>query len=343
MTQGTLFDFPTYQINKKIRLIELFGGIGSQAMALEELGIDFETYKLVEFDKYAIKSYNAIHGTNFEVTDIRNVHGKDLEIRERERFTYIMTYSFPCTDLSVAGRMKGMSKEDWESGNSTRSGLLWEVERILKELPKEELPDVLLMENVPQVHADKNAIDFENWLSFLRSKGYHNYYKDLNAKDYGIPQNRERTFCISILSDEYFEFEFPEEMQLNYAMRDFLESEVDEKYYVNSEKAKELISKLIIDGTLPTEGGGYLNYQQIEKTGVEVAKTLCARDYKGYGTGWDTMNGVFQKKNDQLNYVGNIRGGQIPQGYVGSVYQSNGLSPTILARDYKTPSLIINP
>ena len=253
-----------------------------------------------------------------------------------------MTYSFPCTDLSVAGKMKGMSKEDWESGNSTRSGLLWEVERILKEMNKEELPDILLMENVPQVHADKNAIDFESWLKFLRGKGYQNYYQDLNAKDYGIPQNRDRTFCVSILSDEYLEFEFPEPIQLNYAMRDFLESEVEEKYYVNSEKAKELISKLIIDGTLPTEGGGYLNYQQIEKTGVEVAKTLCARDYKGYGTGWDTMNGVFQKKNDQLNYVGNIRGGQTPQGYSGSVYQKDGLAPTVLARDYKEPILIIS-
>lgn len=269
MKEPGLFDFPQYQINKKIRLIELFGGIGSQAMALEELGIDFETYKLIEFDKFAIKSYNAIHNTNFEVMDIRNVHGKDLEIRERERFTYIMTYSFPCTDLSVAGRMKGMSKEDWESENSTRSGLLWEVERILKELPKEELPDVLLMENVPQVHADKNEIDFNNWLAFLRGKGYQNYYQDLNAKDFGIPQNRERTFCVSILSDDYFEFEFPEVMKLNYAMRDFLEEEVDEKYYVNSEKAKDLISKLVADGTLP----------------VDV------------------------KKNDKLNYLGNIRGG----------------------------------
>lgn len=84
MKEQSLFDFPQYQINKKIRLIELFGGIGSQAMALEELGIDFETYKLIEFDKYAMKSYNAIHNTNFEVMDIRNVHGKDLEIRERE-------------------------------------------------------------------------------------------------------------------------------------------------------------------------------------------------------------------------------------------------------------------
>ena len=87
MQEQSLFDFPTFQIDKKIRLIDLFGGIGSQAMALRDLGIDFETYKLVEFDKYAIKSYNAIHGTNFETLDIRNVKGVDLEIRERERDT----------------------------------------------------------------------------------------------------------------------------------------------------------------------------------------------------------------------------------------------------------------
>ena len=84
MQEQSLFDFPTFQTDKKIRLIELFGGIGSQAMALRDLGIDFETYKLVEFDKYAIKSYNEIHGTNFETLDIRNVSGVDLEIRERE-------------------------------------------------------------------------------------------------------------------------------------------------------------------------------------------------------------------------------------------------------------------
>jgi len=82
--EAGLFDFPKLEINKKIRLIELFGGIGSQAMALRDLGADFETYKLIEFDKYAIQSYNAIHGTNFKTTDIRNVRGVDLEIRERE-------------------------------------------------------------------------------------------------------------------------------------------------------------------------------------------------------------------------------------------------------------------
>ena len=250
MQEQSLFDFPTFQTDKKIRLIELFGGIGSQAMALRDLGIDFETYKLVEFDKYAIKSYNAIHGTNFETLDIRNVKGVDLEIRERERYCYILTYSFPCTDLSVAGKMKGMSKEDWKNGQSTRSGLLWEVERIINELPKEELPDVLLMENVPQVHAEKNEAEFDSWLEFLRGKGYQSFTRDLNAKDFGIPQNRDRCFCVSLLGEDFLDFQFPEKMDLNFVMRDFLEEEVDEKYYLNSPKAKELIKKLIADGTL---------------------------------------------------------------------------------------------
>lgn len=253
MQEQSLFDFPTFQIDKKIRLIELFGGIGSQAMALRDLGVDFETYKLVEFDKYAIKSYNKIHDTNFPILDIRNIKGKDLEIRERERYCYIMTYSFPCTDLSVAGKMKGMSKEDWKNGQSTRSGLLWEVERIINELPKEELPDVLLMENVPQVHAEKNEVEFDSWLEFLRGKGYQNFTRDLNAKGFGIPQNRDRCFCVSLLGEDFLDFQFPEGMDLNYVMRDFLETEVDEKYYINTPKAKELIKKLIADGTLPTE------------------------------------------------------------------------------------------
>jgi len=158
-----------------------------------------------------------------------------------------------CTDLSVAGKMKGMSKADWESGKSTRSGLLWEVERILKELPEEELPDILLMENVPQVHAEKNRADFEAWLSFLRSKGYYNFWDDLNAKDYGIPQNRERCFCVSILSDDFIDFEFPKPIKLDKVMKDFLEEEVDEKYYINNEKSQKLIAQLIESGVLPTE------------------------------------------------------------------------------------------
>ena len=236
--------------------------------------------------------------------------------------------------------MKGMSKEDLQNGNATRSGLLWEVERIINELPKEQLPDVLIMENVTQVHAEKNETEFDDWLKFLRGKGYYNFARDLNAKDFGIPQNRDRCFCVSLLSDDFIDFQFPEEIELEYVMRDFLEEEVDEKYYLNYPKAKELIQKLIADGTLPQEGGGYLNYNKIAKVGTDVAMTLCARDYKGYGTGWDSMNGVFKKKR-QISLLGEHTGGQIPQGYAGSVYQKNGLAPTLLSRDYKEPTLIL--
>lgn len=251
--QNSLFDFPTYSINKKIRLIELFGGIGTQAMALRDLGADFEHYKLVEFDKYAVASYNAIHDTRHTTHDIRHIHASDLEITDKDKYCYLMTYSFPCTDLSVAGKMQGMSKSEWENGNSTRSGLLWEVERILKECNKDELPQVLLMENVPQVHAEQNMADFESWLAFLRSKGYQNFLQDLNAKNYGIPQNRDRCFCVSILSDDFIDFEFPKPVRLDKVMKDFLEDEVDEKYYINNEKSQKLIAQLIESGVLPTE------------------------------------------------------------------------------------------
>lgn len=245
----SLFD-SDFCIDKPIRLIELFGGIGSQAMALRDIGANFEHYRLVEFDKYACASYNAIHGTSFEPTDIRNVHGGDLGIVDKDDWCYLLTYSFPCQSLSVAGKMEGMSKSDWESGKSTRSGLLWEVERILKELPKECLPDILLMENVPQVHAEKNLSDFESWQSFLRGRGYQNFYADLNARDFGIPQNRVRGFMVSILSDEYVDFAFPETIELETVMKDYLEESVDEKYYINSEKAEKLIQQLVDSGVL---------------------------------------------------------------------------------------------
>lgn len=230
-----------YKIKNKIRLIELFGGVGSQAKALENIGADFEHYRLVEFDKYAINSYNAVHGTNFKTSDIRDIKGEDLGIVDTDKYTYIMTYSFPCTDLSIAGLMKGMSKQ-----SGTRSGLLWEVERLLNEV--ESLPQILLMENVPQVHSENNIKDFENWIGFLSSKGYSNYMKDLNAKNFGIPQSRDRCFLVSILGDYYYQF--PESMKLDKQFKDYLEDSVDDKYYITLDKTKILIDTLILDGIL---------------------------------------------------------------------------------------------
>lgn len=168
-------------------------GIGAQAKALENLRVPFEHYRVCEIDKYAVQSYNAIHNTNFSTTDITQIHATDLGITDTDRYCYIMTYSFPCQDLSNAGLQKGMKK-----GSGTRSGLLWEVERLLREC--KELPQILLMENVPAVHGTKNKADFDKWLDCLKELGYKNFWQDLNAKNYGIPQNRQRCFMLSYLN-----------------------------------------------------------------------------------------------------------------------------------------------
>ena len=131
-------------------------------------------------------------------------------------------------------------------GSGTRSSLLWEVKRLLDET--EDLPQILLMENVAAIHSATNMPHFQKWLDYLRDKGYVSYWEDLNAKDYGVAQNRDRTFCVSILGE--YNYKFPKPVGLRYAMKDYLEDEVDEKYYINSARAEELIQKLLDDGTI---------------------------------------------------------------------------------------------
>lgn len=225
-----------YKIAKPVRLIELFAGIGSQAKALELLGVDFEHWKVCEFDDYAMKSYNAVHNTNFKTSDIQNLTASDLEIKDKDKYEYIMTYSYPCTDISIAGKKEGM-----ERNSGTRSSLLWEVERLLKECDNK--PQILLMENVRECHNGKNAPLFFEWTSFLRSIGYKNFYTDMDAKNYGIPQTRKRCFMLSIL-DENAYYEFPQACDLNYSVKEFLEDKVDKKYYVKEETALPLIKKM---------------------------------------------------------------------------------------------------
>ena len=214
MQQINMFEMmhQPFKFTKPIRLIELFGGIGSQAKALTNLKCDYTHHKLVEFDKHCINSYNAIHNTKCNTNDITMVSGQDLEIVETKKYDYVMTYSFPCQDLSLAGKQAGMKK-----GSGTRSGLLWEVERILHEL--KELPQVLLMENVPDVIGNANIKDFNDWQKSLETLGYNNYVQLLNAKHYGIPQNRNRAFMVSILGD--YSYTFPKRQKLTLRLKDF--------------------------------------------------------------------------------------------------------------------------
>ena len=287
-------DIIKYKINKPIRLIELFAGIGSQAKALKNIGANFEHYRVVEWDKYAMNSYNAIHGTNFETSDITKIHASDLGIVDTLKYEYIMTYSFPCQDLSLAGKGKGMEK-----GSGTRSGLLWEVERILNEC--DELPQVLLMENVSQVHSKKNIDDFKKWTNALEKMGYSNFWQDLNAKDYGIPQNRNRTFMISILGDYTYEFSKPVELKLR--LKDMLEDEVDEKYFLSEDQIDRIQTSAFCQENKRIQTKDYCDM-------------VLARDYKDpKSVSVVRKFGIFDTEKSKHQ--------------AGSVYDKNGLSPTL--------------
>ena len=291
-------DTQVFKIDKPVRLIELFAGVGSQAMALRNIGADFEHYRVVEFDKYAVASYNAIHGTDFPTMDVTKIHGSDLGIVDKDKYTYLLTYSFPCQDLSVAGLGKGMSK-----GSGTRSGLLWEVERLLNET--EHLPQVLLMENVPQVHGKKNMEDFQKWIDFLDKKGYSNFWKDLNAKNYGIAQNRNRCFMVSILGD--YKYEFPEPIELTKKMKDYLEDEVDEKYYINNEKAQKLIEQPVQRDVLKnvTEHS-CIDFSIKSPKEINAANCISARTDRGISNRSSEGSGVVEK----VNCIGNVNPSQ---------------------------------
>ena len=209
-----------------IRVFEAFAGVGSQRMALRNLGIDHEVVAIAEIDKFAIKSYEAIHGKTNNLGDISQI--KTTDIPDHDLFTY----SFPCQDISVAGKGSGL-----DEGSDTRSGLLWECQKVIYG----KRPKYLLLENVKNLVGKKHKHNFDKWLEWLEKQGYTNYHQILNAKDYGIPQNRERVFVVSILG-RHEPYEFPEPIELELRLKDILESEVDEKFYLSDEKTKTLIA-----------------------------------------------------------------------------------------------------
>ena len=212
---------------KGIKVFEAFSGIGTQRMALRNLGIEHEVVAIAEIDKYALKSYEAIHGDCPNLGDISKIEPNTIPDHD------LFTYSFPCQDISAAGKQKGL---DMDSG--TRSGLLWECQKVIAT----KKPKYLLMENVKNLVSKKHKHNFDKWLEWLESQGYTNYWQILNAKDYGIPQNRERVFVVSILG-EHEPYIFPEKQELTIRLKDVLDDEVDEKYYLSEERVEQMTWK----------------------------------------------------------------------------------------------------
>ena len=282
-----------------LRVFEAFAGYGSQSIALRNLGIEHEVVAISEIDKYAIKAYEAIHGPTLNLGDISKIDVNDIPQHD------LFTYSFPCQDLSVAGKQKGL-------GEGTRSGLLYECEKVIEHCR----PKYLLLENVKNLVGKKFKADFDKWLEYLEGLGYTNYWKVLNAKNYGVPQNRERVFVVSILG-EHEPFEWPTPIPLDKCIADILEEQVDDKYYLSEEIQKRFKitnqNKNVLGTTKPdfrTIGQRDLVYN---KEGI--IGSLVATDYKQ------------PKQIAEINQVGmlDIKGNE----QVRRVYGDNGISPTL--------------
>jgi DNA (cytosine-5)-methyltransferase 1 len=286
-----------------IKYLSLFSGIGAFEKSLERHRVPYELVAYCEIDKFASKAYSLIHKVDesMNLGDITKVDEKSLP-----NDIDLVTYGFPCQDISLAGRQKGLFNED---GSQTRSGLFFEALRIIEH----SKPKIAIAENVKNLTAKKFEKQFEIVLENLSQAGYNNYWKVLNAKDYGIPQNRERVFIVSIRQDlDQGLFEFPEPFPLILKLQDFLEDgEVDQKYYVSDDKVKDLIPQLMnkdISNTIRREGdwlirsssmgsghrvGATLSRYATRLTKIsDVSDCFLARDFKGFAN--QDMNGVIE-------------------------------------------------
>ena len=235
---------------RKIKVLELFGGIGACSKALERLGIDYEIADYVEIDKYAVASFNAIHNTNFEPQDICE-WDKAIEVD-------LIMHGSPCQDFSLAGKQAG-----GDEGSGTRSSLMYETIRIVGKLR----PKYVIWENVKNLLSKKHIHNFNAYLETMEQLGYTNYYQVLNAKDYGIPQNRERVFTVSIRKDIDAGFVFPKKQELKLKLKDMLEDFVSDNYFLTNEQIKRIETTTYNVGKT-----------RIQKK--DWCDTLCARDWK---------------------------------------------------------------
>lgn len=215
---------------KEIKTLSLFSGIGAFEKALFNIGVKTDLINYCEIDKYASCAYSAIHEVpeDKNLWDVTKIDPKSLADFD------LVTHGSPCQDFSVAGKGKGGNEN-----SGTRSSLMWYTVNIIRN----KNPKYVLWENVKGVLSQKHKHNFDKYIKELDELGYNSYHKVLNSKGFGIPQNRERIFVVSIRKDIDKGYIFPQETPLKNKVRDFLEEEVSEKYYWSNEKIKFLIRR----------------------------------------------------------------------------------------------------
>lgn len=232
-----------------LKVFEAFSGYGSQSIALERLNIEHKVVGISEIDKNAIKAYYALHSENIpNFGDISKINPKDLP-----KFD-LFTYSFPCTDISLSGKVEGIVR------GQTRSGLLYECERIIEHCR----PKYLLMENVKNLIGKKFRPQFQEWMKYLESLGYSNQCFVLDAKDFGVPQSRTRVFLVSVLNEPIY-------LSLKTKELDTFIFDIVDK----NDESRNIIKEI------PELKGVYLNgaYRGRKQNGVYVQNLELREDY----------------------------------------------------------------
>lgn len=310
----------------KINVVSLFSGIGGFEKGLEKLGIPYTLKGFSEIDKYAIESYCAVHGVDKELNlgDVSKIKNEDLP-----KDVDLITYGFPCQDISVAGDMQGIN------GN-TRSGLLFEAERIIEHTK----PKYAIAENVKNLVSKKFKDDFESLLDRLDGYGYNNYWQVLNAKDYSIPQNRERVFIVSIRKDvDDGTFTFPEKEELGIRLKDLLDDVVEDKYTINNERSSKLLSILDDKGLL--ENKRFCCDSSINKPEKrEISNCITARYDAGIQNQRQIGLVVVESKQKRL---GGLYDTDKIRRQAGAVWDKEGLSPTIdtMQGGHREPLIVV--
>lgn len=304
---------------ENINVLSLFSGIGAFEKALDRKGIGYNLVNYCEFDKYASKSYSAVHGVSetLNLGDITKVNIAELEPHSAD----LITYGFPCQDISNAGKQRGFEHD----GQLTRSGLFFYAAAIIGRIQ----PKVAICENVKALVGKKFTKEFETVLSTLEDMGYKNYWQVLNAKDYGIPQNRERVFIVSIRNDIDKKYTFPAPIKLELRLKDILEKEVDEKYYLSD---KMLNGFLKHNENHEKKGTGF-KWKPRDINGV----ASCLRANAALAPTDNTI---------ELKQVGQLYDTEKesnPQ--AGRIYSADGLSPTMdsCSGGNRMPKVLVEP